>query len=157
MAAVVTRTAVAVAEPNHYLLVCGGRDFNEYGRVREPIEILHWVYGDRLRIMHGAADGADRCAGNVADELGIPSKPFPADWTGPCDPDFCQSGHRKIRKGGEEYCPAAGPRRNRQMLAYLLMCRRKGHSVQVLAFPGGVGTADMIQVAESHDIHVDRM
>jgi hypothetical protein len=135
--AAVTRTAIAVAEPNHYLLVCGGREFDDYARVREPIEILFWVYGDRLRIMHGNAKGADKLAGRVADDLGIPCKEFPADWG--------------------KYGRGAGPIRNREMLDYLKMCRRKGHSVQVISFPGGTGTADMVEIAESADINVDPM
>lgn len=127
----------SVLAVNHYVLVCGGRDFDSYTSAREAIEILFWVYGDRLRIMHGDARGADRLAARIADDLGIPCKAFPADWTT----------HGK----------KAGPIRNQQMLDYLKMCRRKGHSVQVLAFPGGRGTAHMIEIAENAAVTVDRM
>ena len=48
-------------------------------------------------------------------------------------------------------------RRSRQeMVDYLVMCRSKGHSVQVVAFPGGDGTANMIERAERAGIDVDR-
>jgi hypothetical protein len=122
---------------NHYVLVTGGRDFDDYPRVREAIEILFWVYADKMRVMHGAAKGADALADRAAEELGIPAKAFPADW--------------------KTHPKGAGPIRNRQMADYLEMCRRKGHSVQVLAFPGGKGTADMCEVAESRGINVDRV
>jgi len=120
----------------HYVLVCGGRDFANRHRMMDVIEFLARFYGDDLRIMHGAAKGADTLAGDVAAEFGVRCKAFPADW----------NAHGK----------KAGPIRNQQMLDYLLWCQSKGHSVQVVAFAGGRGTADMTARAEAAGITVDR-
>lgn len=71
-------------------------------------------------VIHGAARGADALAANWAVRRGVPHRPFPADW------------HRHGK--------AAGAKRNRRMLA-------EGKPDFVLAFPGGAGTADMVQAA----------
>jgi len=120
---------------NHYVCITGGRDFKEYDRVKEVIRILAAFYGDKLRFMHGDAKGADRLGRDAAIEFGVPIKKFPADW--------------------DTHGKAAGPIRNQEMIDYLKMCRRKGHSVQVIAFPGGDGTADMVKRAETALIDVD--
>jgi len=124
---------------NHYVLLCGGRDFGEFTgdeeRVVEAVRFLAVFYGDKLRVMHGAARGADRLGGKAAISFGVPVKEFPADW--------------------DTHGKKAGSIRNQRMLDYLLMCQRKGHSVQVVAFPGGTGTADMIRRAEAAGITVD--
>ena len=116
--------------------MCGGRDYSDRDHVVETVRFLAVFYGDQLRIMHGAARGADRLAGEAAISFGVPVKEFPADW----------ATHGK----------KAGPIRNREMLTYLLMCRRKGHSIQVVAFPGGIGTEHMVKQAEQAGIDVDR-
>lgn len=122
---------------NHYVLVCGGRDFKDREAVFEVLQVLHWVYGPALRVMHGAARGADSLAGGVARQLGVPEKGFPADW--------------------EMHGKGAGPIRNRHMCKLLVDWRDLGHSVQVVAFPGGNGTRDMCEVAEKAGIDVDRI
>lgn len=81
-------------------------------------------------IIHGDAPGADTMAGSVARQLGIPLIVFPANWEG---------------EGR-----AAGPNRNQRMIV-------EGRPDYVLAAPGGVGTADMIQRAESAGIRVERL
>lgn len=125
---------------NHYTLICGGRNFGDFTgdeeRVVEAVRFLAVFYGDKLRVMHGDAKGADRLAGKAAVQFGVPVKSFPADW--------------------KTHPKAAGPIRNQQMLDYLIWCRSKGHSVQVVAFPGGKGTADMVERAEAAGINVDR-
>ncbi len=78
-------------EPLYKLLVCGDRNWTDkeaiYCRLRE--------LGKRI-IIEGDARGADRLAGEVADELGYPHVKVPANW------NF--------------YKKAAGPIRNRWML-----------------------------------------
>lgn len=127
----------AADDLRHYVLVCGGRDFDDYQRVRDPVRLLHGLYGDRLRLMHGGARGADALGQRAADEFGIVSKTFPADW--------------------DQHGKAAGAIRNEQMAVYLLMCHARGHSVQVLATPGGNGTAHMVREAERRGIPVDHI
>ena len=111
------------------MLVCGGRDFDQVDDVRTVVRVLQWVYGDRLRILHGGARGADRIAGSVASELEIVAKAFPAEWN--------------------VYGKAAGAIRNEAMAEYLAWCESLGHSVEVIAFKGGRGTADMVRRAEA--------
>lgn len=139
----------------HYVAVTGGRSFDDRRRVVEALELLQKFYGE-LRVMHGDAKGADRLAGAVAKEMGFVVKPYPADWSGPCDPATCGPGHRRSRDG-ESYCPAAGTRRNAYMVKLLGQWRDSGHSVSVLAFPGGAGTADMVERAAAADLAVSEM
>jgi hypothetical protein len=47
--------------------------------------------------------------------------------------------------------------RNGAMATYLAMCVEKGHTAQVVAFPGGRGTNDMIAQAAQHGIDADRV
>ena len=73
-------------------------------------------------VRHGCARGADTLAGEWARERGIPEQRYLADW----------QAHGK----------GAGPRRNQAMLdAADVAC--------VVAFPGGVGTADMVRRARA--------
>lgn len=122
---------------NHYLLVTGGREYADRDTVFGVLQVLHWVYGERLRVMHGAARGADKLARDVARGLGVPEKGFKADW--------------------DQHGKAAGAIRNRHMCKLLVDWRDLGHSVQVVAFPGGNGTRDMVDIAERAEIDVDRI
>lgn len=121
---------------NHYVLVTGGRDYTDYETVEEPIRFLVGFYGVDLRMMHGGARGADGLAQRAIKKYKIRHKVFPADWNG-------------LGK-------AAGILRNTQMAEYLDFCRDHGHSTQVLAFPGGSGTINMILQAEDRNHPVDR-
>jgi hypothetical protein len=121
---------------SHYVCFTGGRDFDDEDAVMAVVEFLVGFYGDDLRIMHGGAKGADSLAQKCADWFGVRTKTFPADWG--------------------QHGKAAGPIRNIQMADYLVMCRSKGHSVQVVAFRGGSGTEHMVKQAESRQIDVDR-
>lgn len=138
----------------HYVAVTGGRGFDDIDRVREAFRLVCAFYGD-VRVLHGGAlRGADRLAGVVADELGLVCKAFPADWTGPCGPT-CYKGHRRVQ-GDRSICPAAGVRRNQHMVDLLSKWGRS-HGVSVVAFPGGSGTADMIERCEAADLPVSTL
>lgn len=82
-------------------------------------------------IVYGCAPGADMLGKQWAEVerrhgwVGL--APFPADW--------------------EKYGKGAGPRRNKQMLD-------EGNPDLVVAFPGGRGTADMIQRARAAGVRV---
>jgi hypothetical protein len=104
------------------LLVCGGRDYLDFKRIREEVQKIN---PDTL--VHGNADGADKIAGIVAENLGIKCEVYPANW--------------------KKFGPAAGPIRNQQMLD-------DAKPDLILAFPGGKGTADMIKRAERAGIKV---
>jgi len=111
------------------LLVCGGRD---YGNTVEERNALH----DELCrlnpdvIIHGAASGADSCAGMFARHYAVECVEYPANWY----------------KHGR----AAGPIRNQQMID-------EGKPDAVLAAPGGRGTADMIRRAEAAGLPIHRL
>lgn len=140
----------------HYLAVTGGRKFDDRQRVVDALELLIKFYGD-VRVMHGDAPGADRLAAEVAAELGLVVKPFPADWAGPCDPKVCEPNHRRKHPSGADYCPSAGIRRNAHMVKLLERWRVSGYGVSVLAFPGPNGTADMIRRSTEADIAVSEL
>jgi hypothetical protein len=68
--------------------------------------------GKTLVVVHGDAEGGDQVGklfGQVMD--GAVEEGHPADWEAPCR-DTCRKDHRKTRKDGIEYCPAAGNYRN---------------------------------------------
>lgn len=111
------------------VLVCGGRDYNDYGhlkRVMTNFVASRGIDKEKLFIIHGGALGADSMAEFWAKENSVKTLVFRADWT--------------------QHGKAAGPIRNRQMV-------KVGPDI-VIAFPGGPGTADMIKVAKEAGIKV---
>lgn len=123
------------------VLVCGGRDYSNYEYVRNVLyaicdEFGLWTvpdeHGNKLptvEIIHGGARGADSCADQFAVVNWCKFQEFKADWA----------------KHGK----AAGPMRNQQML-------EEGKPDLVVAFPGGVGTADMVRRAKKANVPVRR-
>jgi hypothetical protein len=99
------------------ILVCGGRDFND----RKLVFSTLWTLDPRpSRIIQGGASGADSLAREWAASNFIFCEHYPANWK--------LHGNR------------AGPIRNQQMID-------EGRPDLVIAFPGGRGTADMINRA----------
>lgn len=112
------------------VLVCGGRDYNEWEVFEEKMNQLFSTLselGEITEIAHGGATGADGLADDYAWLHHIPCKKFPADW----------------KKHGK----AAGPIRNSLML-------KEFQPDVVIAFPGGRGTGDMIQRAKTAGVRV---
>lgn len=108
------------------VLVCGGRDFNEHDRLFAAMDDMNAELGGITLVIHGAARGADRLAGEWAKSRGIHVAEVPALW------DF--------------YDRQAGPLRNAAMLTL--------GPVAVIAFPGGAGTAGMIRMASTSGIPI---
>lgn len=109
------------------ILVCGGRDFQDYGLVKKTLENLPQV----TVLIHGDARGADALARKWAEEDGtIQILAFPADWK---------------RKGR-----MAGVLRNHDMIV-------RGHPDLVVAFPGGRGTADMVMRAKQAGVPIKKI
>ena len=108
------------------ILVCGGRDYTDKESVFRALDAVHAKRGI-TRIIHGDARGADSLGKEWALSRGIPHIPFPADWN----------------KHGKR----AGPIRNQQIID-------EGKPDGVVAFPGGVGTADMCRRAEAAGVKV---
>lgn len=95
------------------VVVCGGRDFLDYGHV-EQVLTRHHRRTPITALYHGGGRGADTIAGVWAQRHRIPTRIFPAQW----------NTHGK----------QAGILRTIEMLASApIAC--------VIAFPGGRGTA----------------
>lgn len=98
------------------ILVCGGRDFDNYPLASCALNLLRTKHPIAV-IIHGAARGADTLAARWAMQHGIKAEPYPADW--------------------DTHGKGAGHIRNAIMLA-------QGKPHAVVAFPGGTGTKDML-------------
>ncbi|MCS5692941.1 hypothetical protein NZK33_13245 [Cyanobium sp. FGCU-6] len=111
----------------------GGRDL-VWSHQRVAAELLARSGGRLVHlVLHGGARGADAAIARAAHQLGWPAIALPAAW--------------------ERHGRAAGPIRNRELLQ-LSIAEALAHtsplaatSVLVLAFPGGTGTASLVQQA----------
>lgn len=114
--------------------VTGGRSFDDLAAVERA---LAQVPVDAV-LVHGQAPGADTLCANWWKDQGRADDPHPAQWSAPCRAT-CKPGHRRQRADGSTYCPAAGVYRNQEMVDSGLD--------ELIVFPGGTGTADMVQRA----------
>lgn len=108
------------------VLVCGGRNYEDFSRVQSVLDKLHHEAGIDL-IIEGGAQGADYCAQHWAAKSGVAGQTYEADW--------------------ENQGSFAGPARNKRML-------EEGKPDLVIAFPGGRGTADMVRKARRAGVEV---
>lgn len=110
------------------ILVCGGRDFRDWPRLRNVLDAVHRRV-EITTIVHGAARGADYMAGKWARLRGVTEEAYPVDHSldGPW--------------------PGAGPMRNLRMV-------RESKPYMVLAFPGGRGTGHMVKEARERGLPV---
>lgn len=111
------------------VLVCGGRTFDDAELLCGVLNGLKERFPD-LSIIHGAARGADQMAGRWAHENHVSCVAFPANW--------------------DAYGRSAGHVRNGEMLT-------RGKPDLVVAFPGGRGTANMIDQAAMAGVKVVRV
>lgn len=125
------------------LLVCGGRDFDDYDKVKLVLDKVHTEKKFISLIINGAASGADALSSRWALANSVPILEFPANWSG-SDTD---KPIMKTTANGHIYDVTAGMRRNADML-------RKGRPDGVVAFAGGRGTANMIRLATEAGIVV---
>ena len=108
------------------ILVCGGRDFDDYSllcnSVYEICYLKNWTLPNTVFIS-GKAKGADSLGEKYAKEWGAQVLEFPADWN--------------------KYGKRAGPIRNQQILD-------EGKPTLVIAFPtkNSRGTWHMIKIAK---------
>jgi len=120
------------------VLVCGGRTFSDLSKKKrgtpewdkadrervfifDTLDRLAIEANENLTIISGKAKGADTSAAAYARITWRGLEEYPADW--------------------ENLGPAAGPIRNKQMID-------EGRPDLVVAFPGGNGTADMVNKAK---------
>lgn len=115
------------------VLVCGGRNYNDYEMVRKVLDAvdnvdLYHPGGDIIdTVISGHARGADTLGEEYAKANGIDIEVYPAQWN--------------------KYGKRAGYLRNTQML-------EEGKPDLVVAFPGGVGTAMMCKIARNAGVKV---
>ena len=113
-----------------YVLVTGGREYANKRTVNLQLGITRQHFfneGRRMVIVQGGARGADSLAKAWCDSLNQPCFSIPAEWA--------------------TYQQSAGAIRNQQMLDWIdFEC--------VIAFPGGNGTADMIERAKRRGLTV---
>lgn len=109
------------------VLVCGGRNYDDYESLATFLSALQVTRAPFSVIIHGDARGADTLADTYARRHNIPVLAFPADW--------------------KQHGRSAGPRRNKQMLI-------EGKPDLVVAFPGTAGTANMIAQARAAEVEV---
>jgi hypothetical protein len=114
------------------ILVCGGREPHDpkwvYNKLYDIIPPLfeNWAQSN-LTIIHGCARGVDSIASEWAADQFISQDAYPAQW--------------------EKYGKRAGYIRNKQML-------EEGKPDLVIAFPGGKGTAMMVDIARKAGVEV---
>lgn len=108
------------------VLVCGGRKYHDQAHVWATLSELNAEQPIGL-IIHGSATGADRLAQAWAHSRLIPERAFDANWP--------------------KYGSSAGAMRAQQMID-------EGKPDLVVAFPGGPGTADLVQRARLHGVKV---
>jgi hypothetical protein len=111
------------------LLVCGGRYYRGYALLSSVLDDINHRT-PITQLIHGGAVGADQLAFRWAAERNVFQRVFYAQWA-------------LIGRG-------AGPLRNQQML-------REGKPDQVLAFPGGRGTAHMMRIAKKAGVPVQEV
>jgi SLOG family YspA-like protein len=109
------------------VLVCGGRDGHDPVFVEKTLDRLLAARGPFERLIHGDARGVDRSAGKWARQNGILEWESLPEW-------------RRVDA-------ADGLSRNQWMIS-------NGAPDLVIAFPGGLGTVNMVEQAKAANIEV---
>jgi predicted Rossmann-fold nucleotide-binding protein len=109
------------------VLVCGGREWGDAELVESTLDRLHAARGPFSCLITGGARGVDRIAGKWARKNGVLEWDFLPEWHRAGTPD--------------------GSMRNQRMIA-------EGAPDLVIAFPGGLGTADMVERAKAAGVEV---
>lgn len=111
------------------VLVTGGRDYSDKDKVYSTLNSIH-AWKPIIKLVEGGARGADHLASLWAQEYKIANETYDANW--------------------KKYGKSAGIIRNREMLI-------NSKPDLVVAFPGGVGTADMVARAIKYGVPVRKV
>lgn len=108
------------------VIIAGGRNFNDYILLSQKCDKAFSLL-NKVEIVSGTANGADKLGERYANEKGHPIKRFPANW--------------------DKYGKSAGYRRNEDMAKY---------ADALIAFWDGEsrGTKHMIDLAKIHHLKV---
>lgn len=117
-------------------IVCGGRKYADERRVFTILDAARSRLG-LTYLIEGGAPGADQLARLWRAARRVAGETVEADWTDLSHPDAVI----RTRRDGTRYDALAGHRRNQRMLD-------EGDPEGLIAFPGGIGTADMVERAE---------
>lgn len=110
------------------ILICGGRDYTDSYTFYKTIDsVINQNSDYEITFISGGARGADRLAEDYSEKFMIPIEVYDAEW--------------------EKYGKSAGYKRNVRMLV-------EGKPDLVVAFPGGKGTAMMINLARQSGVEV---
>jgi predicted Rossmann-fold nucleotide-binding protein len=110
------------------VIVCGGRDYQDWHRVADTLRRLHNSSPIGL-LIHGCDPGAATLAVKWALLAGVPTSGFDADF--------------------KSHGPAAERIRNQRMIV-------ESKPDLVVAFPGGEGTADLVSRAKAAGVPVEQ-
>ncbi len=127
-----TDSCAVIFEDAFRVIFCGGRDYNNHRLIIMALFKVAMKKGD-INLIHGDARGADRLAEQAADLLNPMCSwcfniiKYPADW--------------------KTHGKSAGFKRNAQML-------NEGRAQAVVAFKGGKGTQNMVDLAKKAGIPV---
>jgi len=108
------------------VVVCGGRGYDDVRMVFAVLDRINDSFGIEV-LAHGNAKGADTLADLWAESRQIKCRKFAAAW--------------------DRLGKAAGPERNRTMLHMI-------EPTMVIAFPGGLGTANMCRLARESELDI---
>lgn len=114
------------------IIVAGGRDFIPTEEYKDTLKRF-LLEQECTEVVCGEARGADKFGKDIAIELGIPVKSFPAKW----DDLLTEPLKIKYNTYGSPYNCLAGFNRNKEMANYADM---------LYAFKGGNGTNNMINL-----------
>lgn len=113
------------------VVVFGGRNYANPFFLNWLLDCIH--AGTPITcVVQGEAPGADALGKAWANDHGIPTDDFPADWDNITRPGAVV----RTRRDGKQYDAAAGGVRNQRMID-------EGKPILGVGFPGGNGTADM--------------
>ena len=132
------------------ILGTGSRVYSRPDLVRLVLRAVARRFDGDVVLRYGAARrGADRFMADCWRSMGLRLESFPADWNGPCQEDCDHGGRRPYPDGTGNYCPGAGPRRNRAMVD-------KGGITEVHGWPEGEasGTLGTLEYATAAGLTV---
>lgn len=111
------------------VIVAGSMSFNDLPLMYKKLD-YYLQNQDKILIIHGGANGADKCAAMYAKERGIKTKVFLPDW--------------------DKYGKKAGILRNIEMFEYASQFQNRG----CVVFRDGTskGTKNDIELAEKYDV-----
>lgn len=142
------------------LLVTGSRDWKDEDAIRQSLAAVITTLGPQnVTIVHGACPtGADALTDQIAGEwAGLAIERHPADWDH-CAPGCPDKPHRVRKQPGDihhpgeldDYCPGAGPRRNRHMVSL------GADLCMPFPLPGSRGTKKCMRYARAAGIPIRR-